>query len=206
MGFLPGHADTLFRLARSFASRQDQSENARKNARIALSKFSWKGVERDGTDLKVNKLYGLLACGVYMIYLDEIDAELLSELLLIMRDIPAIRPGNFDFCDEFVIFPEMEKITFLVGLVLTDLVRIPSPHQTKILSSVSNILDSYLKVIKSDIPVDDIGFSVIPGMFGLLRGFGKMENGFKRIFPLHKIGEKIKLEVRVRNKMTRLSA
>ena len=28
-----------------------------------------------------------------------------------------------------------------------------------------------------------------------MRGFGKMHHGFKRVFPLHKVGQKIKVDV-----------
>ena len=60
MGFLPTHADTLFRLARSFANRPDQTDRAKMAARQSLSKFSWKGIERDGNQFNPRKMYGLI--------------------------------------------------------------------------------------------------------------------------------------------------
>lgn len=150
MGFLPNHADTLFRLARSLATRSDQSDGARLTARISLSKFSWRGVERDGVQCHAKKMYGLIACGAYMIYSERIDSELLAEMLLILGDLTKIRPGKFDFSDDFVLFPQIEKITFALGLVLTDLASLDSPHSGKIMTAATSILSDYLALIASE--------------------------------------------------------
>ena len=96
-----------------------------------------------------------------MIYADQIDSELLSEMLLILRDLTKIRAGKFDFSDDFVVFPEIEKITFALGLVLTDLAGIESPYSEKILSSAGLILDDYLALIASEHTSQDLDTQIM---------------------------------------------
>ena len=62
MGYLPNHGDTLFRLARSLATRKDQTPKSKLQARISLLKFSWKGVEKTGKTLHLKQMYGLISC------------------------------------------------------------------------------------------------------------------------------------------------
>ena len=96
------------------------------------------------------------------------------------------------FSSKYQIFPEIEKITFSLGLVLMDLIQLAkdSKVEMRIISCLNDILEKYLEILKSgDQDPKQLCFYILPGLFGFLRGFGRVKNGFKTYYPME-IGQR----------------
>ena len=96
------------------------------------------------------------------------------------------------YSSKYQIFPEIEKITFSLGLVLMDLIQLAkdSKIEMRIISCLNDILEKYLEILKSgDQDPKQLCFYILPGLFGFLRGFGRVKNGFKTYYPME-IGQR----------------
>jgi len=154
-------------------------------------KFSWHGIKAHGPEFSENKLYGLIAAASSMIQKGEIDPELLTQILFIAKDIPRIQ-SNEPFSSKYQIFPEIEKITFSLGLILMDLIQMAKNSNTemRIISCFNDILGKYLEILKNDDQdPKQLCCFILPGLFGFLRGFGRVKNGFQTYYPME-IGQR----------------
>ena len=86
-----------------------------------------------------------------MIYSNAIDGELLTEMLYILKDLPKLRSAfSYNFGNKFVLFPEIEKVTFAIGLMLTDLAGLDPNYSPKIMNTVQKILADYLQLLSTE--------------------------------------------------------
>ena len=65
-----------------------------------------------------------------------------------------------------------------------------SKIEMRIISCLNDILEKYLEILKSgDQDPKQLCFYILPGLFGFLRGFGRVKNGFKTYYPME-IGQR----------------
>ena len=55
--------------------------------------------------------------------------------------------SNEPFMSDYAIFPEIERINFIAGLLLTDLMAIDNSDE--IMDAIGDVLDLYLELIKT---------------------------------------------------------
>ena len=57
--------------------------------------------------------------------------------------------------------------------------------EMRIISCYNDILEKYLEILKSgDQDPKQLCFYILPGLFGFLRGFGRIKNGFQTYYPM----------------------
>ena len=134
--------EILFRLARAFAKKgPDQLDQIR----AQLLRFSWIG---QNTEFNQHKLYGWLTTGVYQVLAKKIDQKLLEHFLEVARELPKVSTDE-PFLSDYAIFPEIERISFIAGLVFTDLMAIDSGFTDDIVGCIGDMLESYYFLLES---------------------------------------------------------
>ena len=179
----PRHADTLLRLARSLSSKDDSA----KLAKISLSKFYWRGVEAHSAEYDEKKLYGLVGIGAFVVMCGDDRAEYLEQFLGIIQDIPFVSNEPIFGAPESPV--EMEKITFCLGAILSDIYELFPAQQTQILTTTAQLLSRYHQILVEKEDEENIALVTLPGLFGFLRSLFRVKNALDRLIPLQKFGQ-----------------